>query len=98
LRHTASPAMNANDSKPARAIAMVCGACKTVSITERRLQPGTKAGIALFTIGSKHECEMCGGETTTANGKTVDSMQHNCIICGKDAASCCSASTAPEKG
>jgi hypothetical protein len=76
---------------------MVCSACKTVSMLERQVMPGTKAGTAMFTTGSTHECAMCGGEITTVNGKTVDSMQHNCIICGANAAYCCVAPAAMKK-
>lgn len=92
--HRAAPTVTlsaANAVTPGDTVAMVCGACKTVSTLERRLAPGAKAATAMFTIGSKHECAMCGGEVTSVNGKTVDSMQRNCLICGANAAYCCAA-------
>ena len=76
-------------SKPAVAAAMACGACKTVSVTEHRFVPGTKVGTAVFTVGSSHQCAMCGGAITTVKGDTVDTMQHNCPMCAAGAASCC---------
>jgi hypothetical protein len=76
---------------------MACSACKTTSITERRILPGAKAGTALFTVGSRHECAMCGGETTTVNGQTTSTMQHNCALCGSATASCCASSADVEK-
>jgi hypothetical protein len=98
--HRATPIVTASDAnavKPDGTVVMVCSACKTVSVLERRLLPGAKAGAAVFTLGSKHECAMCGGEITTVNGKTVDSMQHNCRMCGADAAYCCVAPEATKK-
>ena len=74
---------------PSDTVTMACGACKTTAITERRILPSTKAGTALLTIGSKHECTMCGGEIVTVNGKTTDTMQHSCKLCGGATASCC---------
>jgi len=68
---------------------MACNACRTVSVAERRLLQGTKAGTALFTIGTKHSCSMCGGEIVTVNGKTVDTMKSNGYECGVGAAFCC---------
>lgn len=94
--HRATPIVTVSDAnavKPDDTAVMVCSACKTVSVLERRLLPGAKAGTAMFTLGSKHECAMCGGEIASVNGKTVDSMQHNCSMCGADAACCC---VAPE--
>lgn len=77
---------------------MACAACKTVAITERTLLPGTKAGTSVSVVGSRHECAMCGGEITTANGTTVDSMGRNCLVCGSSVTSCCPASAVPQKG
>ena len=68
---------------------MPCASCTTVAITERRQMPGTKEGTALYTIGSRHGCAMCGGEIVTLNGTTTSSMQHGCAVCAQVAASCC---------
>jgi hypothetical protein len=99
--HRATPIMTASDAnavKPDDTVIMACTACKTVSVVERRNLPGAKAGTALFTVGYKHSCEMCGGEITTVNGKPVDKMQHNCSKCGEGAAFCCVASAPAKKG
>lgn len=69
---------------------MVCGACKTVSITEYKSAfHNGRPPMQWVEVGAKHECEMCGGSITTVNGKTTDSMQHNCSKCGEGAAFCC---------
>ena len=66
-------------------------------ITERRILPDGKAGTGLYTIGSKHECDICGGAITTLAGKTADMMQHNCSMCGQNAAFCCVAPAVDRK-
>ena len=71
-------------------VVMVCGACKTVKLTEyKSMLPNGRPPMALMDVGSKHECDHCGGSITTVNGKTTDSMQHNCSMCGEGAAFCC---------
>ena len=76
--------------KPDATVAMVCGACKTTMIRDtKNIGPQSKGRLAWFTIGSKHKCEHCGGEISVVKGKTADSMQHNCSMCGEGAAFCC---------
>ena len=94
---TVASADDANAVKPSNTIVMACSACKTVAITERRVVPGAKAGTALFNIGSKHECTMCGGAITTVNGQTTGTMQGNCKLCASVAAPCCAPSAGVEK-
>ncbi len=69
---------------------MVCGACKTVSITDYKADlPNGRGPQHWVELGSKHECEHCGGTITVVQGKTKDEMQHNCSKCGEGAAFCC---------
>lgn len=76
--------------KPDDTAVMVCGACKTVLVREaRHIGPPSKGSDQWFTIGSKHQCGHCGGEMSVVKGKTTDSMQHNCSMCGEGAAFCC---------
>ena len=76
---------------------LACGACKTVSMTEYKTDwPNGKGPRSWMEIGSKHECEHCGGTITVVKGKTKDEMQHNCSKCGDGAAFCC-AGMAEEK-
>ena len=82
-------AVKATDS-----VVMVCGACKTAVISDAVYMRRTGAeiddyGFEWLTIGSKHKCGHCGGEITVVMGKTTDSMQHNCSMCGEGAAFCC---------
>ena len=71
-------------------LAMVCTACKTVLIHDsRHVGPLGKGHDEWFVIGSKHQCGNCGGEISVVQGKTTDSMQHNCTKCGQSAAFCC---------
>jgi len=75
-------------------VIMICRACKTVKIWEpvyTSPSGGTAddASFEWFNIGSKHKCDHCGGEITIVRGKTTDSMQHNCSMCGEGAAFCC---------
>jgi len=86
--------------KPGDTVMMVCGACKTVVLTEfKSAQPNGRPPMSWFEVGSKHECEHCGGAITIVRGKTTDSMQHNCSKCGEGAAFCCAvkADTPPAK-
>ena len=79
-------------------VVMVCGACKTAMIRDSKyVGPGGKGHYEWTTIGSKHQCDHCGGEITVVRGKTTDSMQHNCSMCGEGAAFCCAAPVVPEK-
>ena len=78
--------------KPGDTMVMVCGKCKTVAITEFTSGlPNGKGTPRWMQIGTRHECESCGGTITVVKGKTTDSMQHNCSKCGEGAAFCCSA-------
>jgi len=84
--------------KPDDTVMMVCGACKSVMIRDsKHFGPTGKGHDEWFVIGSKHKCDHCGGEITIARGKTADSMQHNCSMCGEGAAFCCAASAVTEK-
>jgi predicted RNA-binding Zn-ribbon protein involved in translation (DUF1610 family) len=74
---------------PAPAVVMVCSACKTAAVTEHRVLANPKVQVVSYTIGSIHACSHCGGEIATVNGKTTDSMLHNCPMCGASAALCC---------
>jgi len=86
----------AREIEPDSTVMLVCGACKTVKLTEYKSpQSNGRPPMAWLEIGSKHECEHCGGTITVVNGKTKDEMQHNCSMCGAGAAFCCAA--APEK-
>jgi len=76
--------------KPDDLAVMVCGACKTVLVKEpKHVGPPSKGRDEWFVIGSKHSCDHCGGDMTVVNGKTSDSMEHNCSKCGEGAAFCC---------
>ena len=76
--------------KPGDTAVMVCAACKTVMVREaRHVGPPSKGSEQWFTIGTKHQCGHCGGEMSVVKGKTTDSMQHNCSMCGEGAAFCC---------
>jgi len=82
--------------EPESTVMMVCGACKTVKITQFKSEFSSgRPPMRWFEVGSKHECEHCGGTITVVQGKTKDTMQHNCSKCGEGAAFCCAA--APEK-
>lgn len=83
--------------KPGDTMALVCGACKTVKLTEYKGNlPNGKGTPVWTTVGTKHTCDNCNGEITVVKGKTIDTMQHNCSKCGDDAAFCC-AGSAPAK-
>jgi hypothetical protein len=76
--------------KPSDTAVMVCGACKTVLVRDsRHVGPAGKGYEEWFTIGAKHKCDHCGGDMSVVRGKTTDSMQHNCSMCGEGAAFCC---------
>ncbi len=79
--------------KPGDTVVMVCGACKTVLVRDsRHVGPASKGHEEWFTIGAKHKCGHCGGEMSVIRGRTADSMQHNCSMCGEGAAFCCAVS------
>lgn len=83
--------------KPGDTMALVCGACKTVKLTEYKGNlPNGKGTPVWTTVGTKHTCDNCNGEITVVKGKATDTMQHNCSKCGDDAAFCC-AGSAPAK-
>ena len=83
--------------KPGDTMALVCGTCKTVKLTEYKGNlPNGKGTPVWTTVGTKHTCDNCNGEITVVKGKTTDTMQHNCSKCGDDAAFCC-AGSAPAK-
>ncbi len=76
--------------KPTDTAVMVCGACKTVLVRDAKyVGPSGKGRYEWFTIGAKHKCDHCGGEMSVVRGKTTDTMQHNCSMCGEGAAFCC---------
>jgi hypothetical protein len=80
--------------KPGDTAVMVCGACKTVMVRDsKHVGPAGKGSEQWFTIGTKHQCGHCGGEMSVVRGKTTDSMQHNCSMCGEGAAFCCAVTT-----
>ncbi len=82
-------AKEAANVKPEDAIVMVCSACKTVTVRETKwVGPAGKAHLEWFDVGSKHACGHCGGTIKVVKGKTTDSMQHNCTLCGEGAAFC----------
>ena len=89
----ATPVTTTKDAdalKPDDTVVMVCGACKTVLVREsKHVGPAGKGSEQWFTIGTKHQCGHCGGEMSVVKGKTTDSMQHNCTMCGEGAAFCC---------
>jgi hypothetical protein len=79
-----------DELKDGTTMMMVCGACKTTSMTEYKADlPNGKGPRSWMEVGSKHECEHCGGTITVVQGKTKDEMQHNCSKCGEGAAFCC---------
>ncbi len=83
--------------KPDDTVVMVCGACKTAMIRDsKHVGPPGKGHEEWFTVGSKHQCDHCGGEITVVKGKSKDSMQHNCSMCGESAAFCCAAPATPK--
>jgi hypothetical protein len=70
-------------------VAIACDKCKTSLIREtRHVGPHGKGPDPIFTIGSKHTCDECGGEITVVNGKATDSMQMNCSKCGEGKVHC----------
>ncbi len=79
-----------DELKDGTTMMMVCGACKTTNMTEyKSTWPNGKGPRNWMEVGSKHECEHCGGTITVVQGKTKDEMQHNCSKCGEGAAFCC---------
>jgi hypothetical protein len=75
--------------KPGDTAVMVCGACKTVLVSEaQHVGPASKGSEQWLTIGTTHKCDHCGGEMSVIKGKVADSMQHNCSMCGEGAAFC----------
>lgn len=82
-------AEEAANVKPGSAVVMVCSACKTVTVRETKwVGTAGKAHLEWFDVGSKHSCGHCGGTIKVVKGKTTDSMQHNCTMCGEGAAFC----------
>jgi hypothetical protein len=98
--HIAKPVTTFSDAKsvsPNDTVTMQCKGCKTVMIREvRHVGPLGKGHDFWATVGSKHTCGECKGEITVVNGRTTDSMQHNCSKCGEAGVTCCVA-TAVEK-
>ena len=87
-----------DEMKDGTTMMMACGACKTVSMTEYKADwPNGKGPRSWMEIGSKHECEHCGGTITVVKGKTKDEMQHNCSKCGEGAAFCCAGMAGEKK-
>jgi hypothetical protein len=91
------PVTTVDDAKAVKrddTVVMVCGACRTVAVLDAVYGyfPGGEIDNYRYqwiAVGSKHQCEHCGGEITVVRGKTTDSMQHNCSKCGEGAAFCC---------
>jgi hypothetical protein len=99
--HRATPittAAEADAIKPDDTVMLVCAACKTVDVTQPQFHPvNGKLSRQLFTVGSIHKCGHCGGMISVVQGKTADSMQHNCSMCGEGAVFCCAVPASPEK-
>ena len=80
----------AKEIKPDSTVMLACGACKTVKLAEfKSAQTNGRPPMSWMEVGSKHDCEHCGGTITVVKGKTKDEMQHNCSMCGEGAAFCC---------
>lgn len=80
----------AKEIKPDSTVMLVCAACKTVKVTEfKSPQANGRATPRWMEVGTKHDCEHCGGTITVVDGKSKDEMQHNCSMCGEGAAFCC---------
>ena len=85
----------AKEIEPDATVMLVCGACKTVKLTEfKSSQTNGRPPMSWMEVGSKHDCEHCGGTITVVKGKTKDEMQHNCSKCGEGAAFCCAVEAA----
>jgi len=85
-------------------IAMVCGKCRTVLLSDAKTKKGF---LGWFQPKTKHECPGCGGEFSmkdvpTGQGGRLAASQyiHTCSKCGDDSAFCCATrpDTAPTKG
>ena len=87
------------DALPPRAeMMLVCGGCKTVKVSGKKSDwPNGKGPRNWVEVGSKHDCDHCGGKITVVNGKTKDEMQHNCSKCGNGAAFCCAITPSKDK-
>jgi hypothetical protein len=71
-------------------VTMQCKSCKTAMIrNSKHVGPPGKGRDEWFTVGTKHTCDECKGEITVVEGKTKDSMQHNCSKCGEASVTCC---------
>jgi hypothetical protein len=84
----------AKDVKRDDTVVMVCGACRTVAVLDAVYGyfPGGDIDDYRYqwiSVGSRHECNHCGGTITVVQGKAKDEMQHNCSKCGEGAAFCC---------
>jgi len=82
----ANPVKTPNMAAPAQ---MSCEACKTVVLRESGwIGPPSKGRLEWFPVGAKHSCAHCDGEIKVVRGRTTNTMQHNCPMCGKDSAKC----------
>lgn len=83
----------AQPSAPAvTAPAMGCNACNDTVVTAiSATNTSGKLAPHSVTVGSKHECSMCGGAITTSGGKTTTAMTANCPVCANAKPSCCKA-------
>ena len=89
----AENAAKAKAAAPVDAPAVACASCKTSDVTEfRSSQAGGKVPGRYDKIGTKHECAMCGGATTTVRGKTTSDMKANCPVCAEVTRTCCKTS------
>ena len=70
--------------------AMACGSCKTTAIEEyKSANPNGRPPFRWVQTGSRHDCNQCGGSIAVVNGKTTDTMDHDCKMCGEVATNCC---------
>ncbi|MBC7368570.1 MAG: hypothetical protein H7343_17460 [Undibacterium sp.] len=64
-------------------VTMESKSCKIAMIrNSKHVSSPSKGHEEPCIVGSKHTCGECKGEITLVNGKTKDSMQHNCSKCG----------------
>lgn len=84
--------------QPSNTAAVVCSACKTVTLRDsRHVGPVGKGHEARFVIGSRHECAHCGGTIAVVHGKTTDSMARTCPMCVNGTTPHCTTQVDPKK-
>jgi hypothetical protein len=79
---------DADAVKPGDSIAMVCGKCKTVSVS--LVTQDTKSKTKIIP-GEKHLCAGCGSTITVVGTKAHNKqvIKHVCKACGDESAFCC---------